>query len=111
MFFLKKSNGGLILIKFNNYFWNNMRKMGTLDDVARHMDFVRKMIGVDFIAVGGVSAGVPIRHQILHDSSRYPEVFGILIRMGWKLEDVRKVAYLNMVRVMEKVEQIKMELE
>lgn len=81
------------------------RPKATLEDVANHIDYVRKVAGVDHVGIGsdfdGVDDDLPVG---LEDQSTYPALFAELIRRGWSDADLRKLAGENVLRVMTQAE-------
>jgi membrane dipeptidase len=71
----------------------------TLSDVADHIEYVRKVAGVDHIALGSDFDGIDHGPAGLEDVSKFPNLFAELIRRGWKDGDLKKLAGLNMLRV------------
>jgi len=72
----------------------------TLSDVADHIEHVRTLAGADHIGVGSDFDGMgPVTPVGLEDVSKYPDLFAELIRRGWKDGDLKKLAGLNMLRV------------
>jgi membrane dipeptidase len=71
----------------------------TLSDVADHVEHAARVAGVDHVGLGADFAGMggPVG---LEDVSRYPHLFAELVRRGWKDEDLKKLAGLNLVRAM-----------
>ena len=71
----------------------------TLSDVADHIEHIRKVAGVDHIGLGsdfdGMGPNAPVG---LTDVSMFPDLFAELIRRGWKDDDLKKLAGLNMLR-------------
>ena len=76
----------------------------TVSDVADHIDHVRKVAGIDYVGVGGDYEGFDGPPDGLEDVSCYPALFAELLRRGYTPEDVKKVAGLNILRVMRQVE-------
>lgn len=77
----------------------------TLNQLADHIDHIRDEIGVDHIGIGGDydgTSGLPVG---LEDVSTYPNLFAELLKRGYSEEDLRKIAGLNMLRVMRGVEE------
>jgi membrane dipeptidase len=78
----------------------NPRPASTLSDVADHVEYVRKVAGVDHVGLGSDFDGMgPVTPAGLEDVSKYPELFAELIRRGWNDGDLKKLAGLNMLRV------------
>lgn len=86
--------------------WNeaNPAPRATLSDVADHIDHIRKLIGSDHIGIGGDYDGIPSLPEGLGDVSTYPDLFAELLRRGYSDEELRKIAGLNLLRVMRGVE-------
>ncbi|MEX0945347.1 MAG: dipeptidase [Balneolaceae bacterium] len=88
--------------------WNSEHKApkSTLEQVADHIDHIRDLIGVDYIGIGGDYDGVSSLPIGLEDVSMYPELFAELLARGYSEEDLRKIAGLNMLRVMRGAEEV-----
>ncbi|XP_011301354.1 dipeptidase 1 [Fopius arisanus] len=104
------ANGGLVMVTFYNFFV----KCGpdaSVNDVAEHIYHIRNLIGVDYIGVGGDFDGINKTPRGLEDVSRYPELFAELLRSGkWDVLDLKKVAGLNLLRVLRQVERVRDEM-
>lgn len=83
----------------------------TLSDVADHIDHIRKVVGVDYIGIGsdfdGFSGGI----RGLEDVSKYPDLLAELLRRGYSKEDIKKIAGVNVLRVMRGVERVAGEMQ
>jgi membrane dipeptidase len=77
----------------------------TLRDVADHIDHAAKVAGVDHVGIGSDFAGIGMPEG-LEDVSRYPHLFAELVRRGWKDEDLKKLAGLNLIRAMRRAEEV-----
>ncbi|KOX71899.1 hypothetical protein WN51_03044 [Melipona quadrifasciata] len=101
------ANGGLVMVTFYNYFVK-CGSQATVSDVAEHIYYIRNLIGVDHIGVGGDFDGINKTPRGLEDVSKYPELFAELLRSGqWNVYDLKKVAGLNLLRVLQKVEKVR----
>ncbi|KDR12256.1 Dipeptidase 1, partial [Zootermopsis nevadensis] len=79
----------------------------TADLLPEHISYIRDLIGVDHIGVGGDFDGINRTPRGLEDVSMYPELFAELLRSGqWTVGDLKKVAGLNLLRVFAKVEKV-----
>jgi membrane dipeptidase len=77
------------------------RPIPTLAEVADHIEYVRTVAGVDHIGLGSDFDGMgPVTPVGLEDVSRFPNLFAELIRRGWKDGDLKKLAGLNLIRVL-----------
>ncbi|MEX0773574.1 MAG: dipeptidase [Balneolales bacterium] len=83
----------------------------TLSQVADHIDHIRDIIGVDHIGIGGDydgTSGFPVG---LEDVSTYPNLFAELLRRGYSEGDLKKIAGLNVLRVMRDAEEVAVRLQ
>jgi membrane dipeptidase len=76
----------------------------TVAEVADHIEYVRRVAGLEHVGIGGDFDGSETMPQGLEDVSMYPNLFAELIRRGWSDADLRKLAGENVLRVMEQVE-------
>ena len=83
----------------------------TLSEVADHIDYIRKVSGVDHVGIGSDFDGGGGNIEGLEDVSKYPNLFAELIRRGWSDEDLRKLAGGNLLRVMRQSEAIARRLQ
>ena len=82
-----------------------------LTDVADHIDYVRKVAGVDHVGIGSDFDGITENVVGLEDVSTYPALFAELARRGWSDEDLKKLAGENPLRAMERMEQVAARLQ
>lgn len=78
----------------------------TLEQVADHIDHIRDVIGVEYIGIGGDYDGIPTLPLGLEDVTTYPDLFAELLRRGYTPDELRKIAGLNMLRVMRGAEEV-----
>ncbi|MCL4813057.1 MAG: dipeptidase [Vicinamibacteraceae bacterium] len=83
----------------------------TLAQVADHIDHIRKVAGIDHIGIGSDFDGIDRGPVGLEDVSKYPALFAELLRRGYSDEDVKKIAGLNLLRVMRQAEQVAARLQ
>jgi membrane dipeptidase len=83
----------------------------TLQQLADHIDHIRKIAGIDHVGIGSDLDGIKSTPVGLEDVSTYPALIAELLRRGYSKEDVKKVAGLNALRIMRKNEQIAAQLE
>ena len=76
----------------------------TIAQVANHVEHIRRVAGVDHVALGGDYDGTSELPVGMEDVSRYPYLFAELIRRGWSDEDLRKLANGNILRVLKQAE-------
>ena len=82
----------------------------TLSQVADHIAHVRDVAGVDHVGVGSDFDGITTVPAGLEDVSKFPDLLAELLRRGWSEQDVRKVAGLNVLRVLHDAERVSREM-
>jgi len=92
--------------KMEAWFAENEQPKSTMEQVADHIDHIRDQIGVDHIGIGGDYDGVSSLPLGLEDVSTYPDLFAELLRRGYSEEDLKKIAGLNMLRVLKGAEEV-----
>ena len=78
----------------------------TLAQVADHIEHIRAVAGVDHVGLGSDFDGISSTPVGLEDVSKYPALLVELLRRDWSDDDVKKVAGLNILRVMRQVERV-----
>lgn len=77
----------------------------TVQRVADHIDYVKKLVGIDYVGLGsdfdGVGDSLPIG---LKDVSMFPNLIAELLKRGYSKEDIEKICYKNVFRVWNEVE-------
>ncbi|XP_050735253.1 dipeptidase 1-like [Eriocheir sinensis] len=103
--------GGVVMISFYNYFLTCSEK-ATISNVIEHINHVRKVAGVDHVGIGADFDGINMLPERLGDVSGYPTLFAELLGdSSWTLEDLRKLAGQNLLRVMREAEQVRRDLQ
>ena len=84
----------------------------TLAEVANMIDHIRNTAGPDNVGIGSDYDGVDDELPIgLEDLSNYPDLFAELIVRGWSDGDLKKLAGENILRALEKAEQVAKKLQ
>ena len=83
----------------------------TVSDVADHIDYVKKLAGVDYIGIGSDYDGNTNWPEGMEDVSTFPLLFAELIRRGWPDEDLMKIAGGNVLRALEQAESTARQLQ
>jgi membrane dipeptidase len=78
----------------------------TIRDVADHVDHLRKIMGVDHVGIGSDFDGFHGWVKGLEDVSKYPALLAELARRGYTKTELKKIAGLNLLRVMREVETV-----
>src|SRR5216110_406541 len=90
--------------------WRARAPKATLQQVADHIDYIRRVIGVDHVGLGSDFDGITQVPVGLEDVSKFPDLIAELLRRGWTEPDVQKVAGLNALRVLRAAERVAAEL-
>ena len=91
----------------------NAAPRGTISDVADHIDHIRNVAGIDHIGIGADFYDVDPNSMVagLENVTRYPFLFAELLRRGYSVDDVMKIAGRNHLRAMRQVEKVAAELQ
>lgn len=73
-------------------------------DLANHFDYVKKLIGVDYIGIAGDYDGIEYTIKNMEDISSYPKLLIELLRRGWTESELKKITSENFLRVFSEVE-------
>ncbi|MCX7624944.1 MAG: dipeptidase [Candidatus Sumerlaeaceae bacterium] len=103
-----REKGGVIGINFHSEYlvksrariWPTKLASASIDDVVRHIDYVRTIAGIDHIGIGSDWEGDIKPAQGLEDASRLPRLWDALRRKGYSEQDIDKIAGLNFLRVL-----------
>ncbi len=84
-----------------------MRKenpIGTVEDVADHIDHAVDLVGVEHVGLGSDFDGVFALPEGLQDASGYPNLVAELLDRGYTDDEIQKILGENTLRVWEEVE-------
>jgi membrane dipeptidase len=85
--------------------------VASLGDVADHIDYVRKVAGIDHVGIGSDFDGFDGATDGLEDVSCYPALLAELMRRGYTREEIKQLAGLNLLRVFRQVEKVSAQLK
>ncbi len=85
--------------------------VGTVQDVADHIDHVVSLVGVRHVGLGSDYDGVFALPAGLQDVSEYPNLVAELLRRGYSDEDIRGILGENALRVWSAVERVASDLQ
>jgi len=96
------------LIKFNEqrmeFITNNPVESGTsVDKLIEHIDYIVKLVGIDYVGLGSDFDGQVTTPNELYDVSCYPIITKKLWDLGYSQEDIRKILGANFLRVFRQV--------
>lgn len=83
---------------------NTPRPEVSIADIADHFDYVKKLIGVDYIGIGGDYDGLDYTINEMEDVSCYPKLLTELAKRGWTAAELRKITNENYLRVFSAIE-------
>jgi membrane dipeptidase len=78
----------------------------TVAAVADHIEYIRKVAGVDYIGIGSDYDGNDSWPEGMEDVSTFPLLIAELVRRGWSDEDLQKIAGGNVLRALERAEAV-----
>jgi membrane dipeptidase len=84
----------------------NVRPVATTADVADHIEHVIEVAGEDHVGIGGDFDGIETTPTDLTSVADYPKLFSELLRRGHSEERLKKLAGLNVLRVMRQAEAV-----
>jgi membrane dipeptidase len=79
--------------------------------VADHLEHLRDVAGVDHVGLGSDFDGISATPVGLEDVATFPVLLAELIRRGWSDGDVKRVAGLNLLRVLREAERVAARLQ
>jgi membrane dipeptidase len=86
------------------------RPVTTLAQVADHVEYIRKIAGIDHVGLGSDFDGIPDAPVGLEGVDHYPALLEELMRRGWSDADIAKLAGENLLRAMAVAEQVSLRL-
>lgn len=89
----------------------NARPRATLADVADHIDHVINVAGEDHVGIGADLDGISTTPEGLESVADYPKLFTELLRRGRTEQQLKKLAGLNVLRVMKQAEAVAARLQ
>ena len=65
-----------------------------------HIDYIVKLVGVDYVGLGSDFDGINVTPQQLDDVTSYPLVTKALVEKGYSAADIMKILGGNFLRVL-----------
>jgi membrane dipeptidase len=84
--------------------------IATLADVVAHCEHVREIAGIDHVGLGGDYDGVEGFPTGLEDVTGYPRLLDALADRGWSEDDLARLGWRNVTRVLGEAEIVAEEL-
>lgn len=86
--------------------WNARSPRATIQQVADHINHIRRVAGVDHVGLGSDFDGISGTPRGLEDVGKFPDLVAELLQRRWKKPDLVKLLSGNMLRVMRQAEAI-----
>jgi membrane dipeptidase len=83
----------------------------TLGDVADHIDYVRRRIGVEHVGIGSDYDGITSVPVGLEDVAKLPDLFVELVRRGYTQAELEAIAGGNLLRALREAERVAWRLQ
>ncbi len=94
--------GGVMGINYAADFLSENAPMSTIEDMVKHIEYIRDLAGIDCIGLGSDFDGIP-QNLEMKDCSYLPELEKALYAHGFSQEDVEKIFYKNVLRLYKEV--------
>jgi membrane dipeptidase len=88
----------------------NPRPDATLSQVADHVDHLVATAGIDHVGIGSDFDGIGFTPVGLEDVSTFPDLVAELVRRGYPDEDLRKILGGNLLRALDRAEQVAVQM-
>jgi membrane dipeptidase len=75
----------------------------TMNSVIQHIDYIKNLVGVDYVALGSDFDGIESTPTGLGDVTKFPAITEALLQRGYSRQDVRKILGENFMRVFKTV--------
>ncbi|MCL6493151.1 MAG: membrane dipeptidase [Ignavibacterium sp.] len=96
------NRGGVIGVVFYPYFLNGTSS-ASIQDVITHIDYIKNLVGIDYVAIGSDFDGIEVVPLGLEDTSKFPNLTEALFDHGYTKEEIEKILHKNFKRVFEQV--------
>ncbi len=75
----------------------------TIDKVIEHIDYIKNLVGADYVGLGSDFDGGISPPAELYDASCYPMITKKLVELGYTDNEIKKILGLNMLRVFKQI--------
>ena len=100
MLFKLKENGGVTGINFCHSFTISEDRDATVSDLVDHIDYIKNLIGIDYIGLGSDFDGISNKDIELKDASLMHLLVDELKRRNYSDLEIDKITHLNVLRVL-----------
>ena len=91
--------GGVVQVSFYNTFLGG----SSLQKIFDHIDYIKNLVGVDYVGIGSDFDGGIDAPAELSDATMYPNLTKKMLEEGYTQDEVRKILGLNFLRVYKQV--------
>lgn len=99
MLFKLKENNGVVGINYCHAFIKEDDTLATVQDIVKHINYIKDLIGIDYIGLGSDFDGISNKNIELKDASMMNLLIDELKNQGYSNEDIDKICYKNVLRV------------
>jgi membrane dipeptidase len=86
---------------WNEYFSKELEPLRpSLSQLVDHIDYIAKLVGVDYVGIGSDFDGVSSLPKDVDDVRAYPKITAELLKRGYSPKSVKKILGGNVLRVM-----------
>ena len=97
-------SGGVIGVVFHTSFLSISSSWRvTIDTVIKHIDYIKNLVGIDYVAIGSDFDGGITTPVGLEDVSKLPALTLALLKHGYSPADVKKILGGNYLRVFKQI--------
>lgn len=100
MLYKLRDNGGVIGINYCHDFVTSSSESSKIDDLVKHIDYIKNLIGIDYIGLGSDFDGISNENIQLKDASMMSILIDALTKKGYTDEDIDKLCNKNVLRVL-----------
>lgn len=99
MLYKLKENNGVVGINYCHAFIKEDESIASVEDVVKHIVYIRDLIGIDYIGLGSDFDGIGNENIELKDASMMGKLIDELKKQGFSEEDIDKICFKNVLRV------------
>jgi membrane dipeptidase len=100
---IAQSGGVIGVVFYTSFLSSSSRSSVNIDTVIKHIDYIKNLVGIDYIAIGADYDGGITAPVGLEDVSKMPALTLALLKHGYSPADVRKILGGNFMRVFKQV--------
>ena len=94
--------GGVMGINYADSFLNDQGNMSLVEDMVKHIDYIKNLVGIDCIGLGSDFDGID-QNLEMKDCSQLSLLEKALYEHGYTKEEVEKIFYKNVLRLYKQV--------